>query len=607
MSLHNWIDERNHLTQLLYDSSYDLVLYIERAIAYGELGYHDLATADAYRALLLCDEVEDEAEEYHSQAEEQLKTHLAHFQEHDRLDYFMRCPCLRAAPVVDGSASTGGGHEKSVGRSTEDWEDDGDADNSCGGLWQMLKQKTFQCYVILISSLCECGCLKSALEYCQRGLAAHPGSEHLEKFQRQILNSAARHSTSDASSSSSDMNFKDQLPDEGFARRDLYPWNTHEPDRSSTETLQFLNHELSKIAPKCEVRTTDLPVLTTANTSPPSSSTSRQLGLFAKADIALDEVLLREKSVLTASNLLQDSICDACAGRLPSSPIPCSGCTDTLFCSAECHSLAQRLYHPASCATDTLDSFIGRDIPAAEASQALYVLLLARVFTMAITQDVHPLDLKELKYTWGDLVHAGADLVTQEDRRLAFSLATTITTPLHILRALDVNIYTSLSTLSDTWIIQTIYAKLRATASARISPSSRSSLTTIMAVNVPNTAAVHPLWCLANHDCDPNVRWEWKDGDGGEMVFWARNRRDTISHAAVDDDDDIDQEGGEQHGSDDDVMIKKGQEIKSHYCDVTLPWRQRREWMLGCLGGWCRCRRCVLEEQEECRSDVGRV
>jgi hypothetical protein len=37
----------------------------------------------------------------------------------------------------------------------------------------------------------------------------------------------------------------------------------------------------------------------------------------------------------------------------------------------------------------------------------------------------------------------------------------------------------------------------------------------------PEVCAVHPIWSLANHSCDPNVIWEW----GGKITFTAREER----------------------------------------------------------------------------------
>jgi len=121
---------------------------------------------------------------------------------------------------------------------------------------------------------------------------------------------------------------------------------------------------------------------------------------------------------------------------------------------------------------------------------------------------------------------------------------------------MDVDIYATLQQ-HDLWVFNTAYAKFRGTASARKNPRD----------GRPDVAAVHPFWCLANHDCNPNVTWEW----GGRMALWARETRVV----------------GNQPGG-----IKAGEEILNHYCDVDLPVQQRREWAQGSLGGWCKCQRC---------------
>jgi hypothetical protein len=41
----------------------------------------------------------------------------------------------------------------------------------------------------------------------------------------------------------------------------LYPWNSYEPDRFSAESIQFLNNEMSNVAPNLEVVATNLPLL----------------------------------------------------------------------------------------------------------------------------------------------------------------------------------------------------------------------------------------------------------------------------------------------------------------------------------------------------------
>ncbi|KAI4128800.1 MAG: hypothetical protein LQ338_002552 [Usnochroma carphineum] len=378
-----------------------------------------------------------------------------------------------------------------------------------------------------------------------------------------------------------DYNPKTELPEQGHARREVYPWNNHEPDRFSEESLRFLNQQMKKVAPKCEVRAVSLPILSTDTpdiplSSPPATTTTKQLGIFATQDIPPHETILQEISSLTANNRLHDPLCDACSAPFPpnpQTPLPtCPECDDTTFCSQSCHSAALSLYHPAVCGNPDLEA-LAKDPSPPAATNALYLLLLSRTFALSQTQNIHPLNLPETKYLWGDF----APPSSPPNRTLPFSFKDQIQHPLHLLSKMDINPFTSLPT-TDTWITQTLLAKYRGVASARMNPRT----------GVPEVCAVHPMWCLANHSCAPNVRWEWV----GSMNLVARGAGEVVRWGRGDGGDDG--KGG----------IRKGEEVLNHYCDVELGVRERREWAAGALGGGCVCERCVWEEAEERRKEV---
>jgi len=192
---------------------------------------------------------------------------------------------------------------------------------------------------------------------------------------------------------------------------------------------------------------------------------------------------------------------------------------------------------------------------------------------MAVHQDVHPLDLSEVKYIWGDYhnVHISTRNENATDgflgfpRTLPFSFHFNVLLPIHMLEKMDINIFTT-SNLYAPWVTNTLYSKFRGTASARQGLDGR-----------PEVSAVHPLWCLANHSCDPNVTWEWD----GSMKYWVRGER-------------VKWLGKDKPAE---AGIKKGEEIMNHYCDIDLPVKERREWAVGPLGGDCRCERCLWEEK----------
>ncbi|KAA6411027.1 MAG: hypothetical protein FRX48_05338 [Lasallia pustulata] len=217
---------------------------------------------------------------------------------------------------------------------------------------------------------------------------------------------------------------KTDLPDEGSVRRELYPWNTHDPDRFSATTPK---RRAPKSPPQMRRPTHLPPLLTSSN---PPKTTIQQLGLFATADIPPGDV--PRPPPLTPS----------------SHPYACPSCPDTVFCSAPCLSLAQTHYHPAICGKD-IDA-IGKDTAAPDAVNALYLLLLFRAVALAETQATHPLDLRETKYLWGDFVHpdrgylhsaSAAASPLSVARHLPFSFRFNVLAPLHVLEKMDVDVF----------------------------------------------------------------------------------------------------------------------------------------------------------------------
>jgi hypothetical protein len=546
---------RQQLTHDLANSPYDLILYLDRAVVHQDLGYPDLAAGDAYRALLLTDEVRGEGVDYRDQAREALQAYS-----------------IDAPPDVLNHGALAADQPSAVRDDHVHIEGSSEEEDAVGRLAEMA---SVRCYQMLSLSLLLCGCLRSSYQFCERGLAAAPANKELLETREYIETVAQARLRGRGHLGPLKRNGKvalAALPEWGVVRREIYPWNNYEPNRSSEGSLAFLNSQLAKVAPKCVVQLSELPVLLDC----PSDSdaydlvpTTNQLGLFAKEAIAPGEAVLREYSLLTASNRLEGSTCDACGTGLPplserSTAVNCTGCHDTVFCDDFCFSQAQDQYHPAVCDKDV--DVVAKDPDPAEADQALYLLLLARLLAMAAHQRIHPLDVKEVKYIWGDFVPSRSNDIDPSpnaepppDWTLPFSFRHNIETPLHILERMGMDVFLTLADY-DIWVFNTLYAKFRGTASARKS----------MHDGRPEVAAVHPLWCLANHDCDPNVQWEW----GGKMVLSAREESVT---------------GRRPPG------IRAGDQILSHYCDVRLPVEERREWAKGSLGGLCMCQRCREE------------
>lgn len=511
-------------------------IYLDRARLYAKLGFHDLAAADAYRALTLLEcVIEPDSAEYVARR---------------RLD----------------NQNEGEDDEEEFVEITES-----EYESMIG-----------ETYLLLVQSLVKCGCLRDAHEFRGRAIE-HLSSldtnfkEIISQFQNvdERLNIPAEKTAS--------------LPGQGYARRVLYPWNEHEPDRKAPETLDLLNKRLETVAPNLEVKAVALPALHGDSNTEKEGEVSIQLGLFAKRDLLSGEIILRESSLLTATNRLHDDFCDACNGPLPDlsqdngvegGAVACPECDDTIFCSQKCHDEAQETYHGAICGQEGLDS-IGKDVAdPKDKADYLYFLLLGRAVAMAATQDVHPLDLPEIKYIWGDFHEYTPDQDSKEEYSLPFSFQLNILQPTRLLEEMGLDPFTTMDRY-DTWILNTLYAKFRGTASGRLSTWDGG----------PEVCAVHPLWCLANHSCDPNVRWEW----GGEVCFMVRKKEEkAVWRREI---DGVKEERAVE--SKEGVMIRKGEEILNHYCDIGIDVGERRAWASGALGGLCQCARCQWEAVDE--------
>lgn len=406
----------------------------------------------------------------------------------------------------------------------------------------------------------------------------------------------------------------------GMSRREVYPLSDHEPDRNSPECLTEISQYLQTLTSDLEARVTTLPAFDSEGRA--TGEVSKQLGLFAKHDLYPGAEVLREKSLLTAIRPLEDAICDACGQELEGMPLDeikqCDGddC-DTTYCSEECKVRAVNEYHRPSidganesdddqaqysedeagtngnvqdnasehravsaqpapfCGNEDLNS-IGRSSNTDTPEWDLYFLLLTRTTAMSITQQTHPLRLREIKYLWADFNSCPFTArFTPETcslkRTLPFSVQHNLQYTLDYFSTLSLSFPEATPYSAywlenfDFWILQTLFAKFRGVANATQSTFD----------GKPEIASVHPGWCLANHSCAPNVRWTPK----GVRRFYVRTKKECTWTA-----------GGHAEG------VKAGKEVFSHYTDVRLPLQERRERLREVLGGDCHCKRCLAEE-----------
>ncbi|CAK7266021.1 hypothetical protein SEPCBS119000_001811 [Sporothrix epigloea] len=603
------LEQRQKLTDKIRKEPNDVVLYLRRAVVYSDMGYPDLALGDTYRVGRLMAQM---MEYYHYTASQQAYAALRLYAE---IIVYVRQPIavpevLRGVTLEQTLAESNGNFVVGSRETDLDHEEYYNHDLDDDPLLPLCRKLAFivniRKYQIASFNLLLCGCLRSAYTECDQGLNEDPGNEELLQI-KALVETAGRQRLRQSGCLDSEFDPAD-LPDRGFARREVYPWNTHEPDRCSPASLAFLNEQLAIVAPKCEVRAVQLPVLSAQGSRESATVSAKrwQLGIFAKEPIAAGEVVLRESSLLSACNRQTAAACDVCSSDISGtddktdgtyssvdSTISCSKC-DAMFCGEECYERALGAYHPPDCRWKDIAYVFEEWSPRVD-DDVLYLLLVTRVLTMAKRQNCHPLELKEVKHLWGDFVPAATNTHNAASLHhldpyspevvamaaaggyapaawsLPFNYNDNISTPLRLMEELGLYTNKSLPEMG-VWVANTLYAKLRATASARKSRQE----------GPPDVAAVHPLWSLANHDCDPNVTWEWD----GCMVLRAKEERVQLAEDKA--------AGRTRPGG-----IAAGQEILNHYCDVNLPVQQRREWASGSLGGTCMCLRCHNEAAAE--------
>jgi hypothetical protein len=431
-----------------------------------------------------------------------------------------------------------------------------------------------------------CGDLSAAGIYMEKGLSLYKYDDSFVELEQSLQKLVESHFGKPLKDLYDDEKTAPGWPSACLVRREVYPWSEYEPDRFAE--VEEINEMMNDVAPRFEVKAVELPALTGTSVT----GISKQLGVFAKEDVGPGELVLDETSLLTVNNRLQDMLCDACSSEIPDlksanrdAVAACPAC-EVVFCSQECHDAAMENYHPAVCETDA--ESIMKDPKPNKAADSLYSLLLLRCFALAETRGCHPLDLQEIKYIWGDFhfknideefrspnpADSTADAFAGLPKSLPFSFEYNISLPFHMLEKMDIDIFANPH--YDVWVFNTLFSKFRGTASARLSGTGRS------VARGPDVCAVHPMWCLANHSCDPTVTWEW----GGSIKMSTRSERAAWQG----------KDGKKVFNA---PGLKKGEEILNHYCDLELPVQERREWARGALGGDCQCERCLWEDQQQ--------
>lgn len=411
--------------------------------------------------------------------------------------------------------------------------------------------------------------------------------------------------------------------EQGYCRREVYPWNTFEPDRLSDENIAELNEHMTRCSQgRVRVGVSELPTLEDGESDDGKPRTNKQLGVYATRDIYPGEQFFQETSFLIGvRDPFSGLLCEFCSRKIyefsvdrkqgeavyeqKREKVHCPDClappvrnddsdsddygssTDEdsedgipTYCSEACLQKALETYHRALCHHDL--TWLYNEVKSSPSARAMWLLMLLKSFGASIARvsgavptsaPAHPLLMPEVKSAWGAYYRRNFD--TSEHKApthlLPFTFALQIQHPLRMLLSLKVDPFApEYVDKFDTWVISTLYAKFLGTASSRLAfgVGDNPSRNCFARHNAPEVVACHLGWSLVNHSCEPNAVWECE----GTIAFRGR-------------------EGKE-------ISVKAGEEIVHCYCDVDLSVEERRAWMHGSLGGDCMCERCQREERE---------
>lgn len=258
------------------------------------------------------------------------------------------------------------------------------------------------------------------------------------------------------------------------------------------------------------------------------------LGVFATRDIPRGTLLLTDLTVTGAASVTTSNTCSNCYSALGHTRLNLP-CCSMRFCKPLCRDLALASYHDAICSSDV--DWVEQDA-AYHRSDHPRTLLLLRFLATAVHEDTHPLSHELAACLTGH--YSGKHVST-------FTLQESIAQPVRMLRDLGVDVFAD--ERFDTWILLTLQHRI--SINKRAEPFRHGGY----------MVSVNPCFSMFNHSCENNASWE----DGGTSTVQVRADRD----------------------------IKKGEE-------VFLNYGGSGEWLTHWFGGMgCACPKCVREAADK--------
>lgn len=307
------------------------------------------------------------------------------------------------------------------------------------------------------------------------------------------------------------------------------------------------------------------------------------LGVFASRDIKEGETTLVDKTIACVLNTA--ARCPTCCGPMPKDEgnLSRNSCCNKSYCSQVCSDTALKEFHRVECGReDNLESYHTEACNATETTDfALEHILFQRIIANAIADNAsHPLKTSFLQRLTPSYSTEHLAILNWKDHIVA---------PTNIVMALGIDVFKNQD--YDTWVLQTIRHRLQNNKHGVIFSNPNSSPPKTIQQLAPRRkeiigSSLSPLYSMHNHSCDPNVTWEFMNGEGYDGNADVDGRCSTIRMFANRD-------------------IKQGEEMTITYIlPLNIGRGERNEKLLTWLGGECRCERCLVEKEDEESSEV---
>ncbi|QSS61624.1 hypothetical protein I7I51_03801 [Histoplasma capsulatum] len=242
--------QREDATALLYADPHNPMRHLQRGILHSQLGYPDLAAADAYRALTLFEAMIDpDSSEYRPRKKVGL----------DAVELISSSGLVDRDTSMNVHVGAGGSDYGEPESYDDDVDQNGhmEEDEEEEEGFEPISQDEYtenicNVYILLVKSLVQCGCMRDAYGFCIQAMSLQDSElkssfgifeEQLAIIKRSITDrQRSGQQTEKCGDSTNNQDLETEaemlarfqpsdLSAQGRAKRVLYPWNTYEPDR----------------------------------------------------------------------------------------------------------------------------------------------------------------------------------------------------------------------------------------------------------------------------------------------------------------------------------------------------------------------------------------